>query len=108
MSDHFVCATCGQSHDGLPTDLGFKLPDDVWAIPAPRREEVARFTDDLCQYGDRYFIRGLLLVPLPDMGSDFGWGVWAEVDVAVASIRANARSIRRRASRARWSAMYYE
>lgn len=83
MSDRFVCATCGQSHDGLPTDWGFKLPDDVWAIPTPRREEVARFTDDLCQYGDRYFIRGLLLVPLPDMGSDFGWGVWAEVDAAV-------------------------
>ncbi|AOF90069.1 DUF2199 domain-containing protein [Sinorhizobium sp. RAC02] len=83
MSGHFVCATCGQSHDGLPTDWAFKLPDDVWAIPAPGREEAARFTDDLCQYGERHFIRGLLSVPLPDMGSDFGWGVWAEVDVAV-------------------------
>lgn len=83
MSGHFVCATCGQSHDGLPTDWAFKLPDDVWAIPASLREEEARFTDDLCQYGDRHFIRGLLLVPLPDMASDFGWGVWAEVDAAV-------------------------
>jgi len=83
MSDRFVCATCGQSHDGLPTDWGVKLPDDVWAIPASRRKEEARFTDDLCQHGDRHFIRGLLLVPLPDIGSDFGWGVWAEVDAAV-------------------------
>jgi hypothetical protein len=83
MSGHFVCATCGQSHDGLPTDWGFKLPDDVWAIPATGREAAARFTDDLCQYGERHFIRGLLSVPLPDIASDFGWGVWAEVDAAV-------------------------
>lgn len=83
MFGHFTCATCGQSHDGLPTDWGFKLPDVIWAIPVQEREAAARFTDDLCEYGERYFIRGLLPVPLPDLGKEFGWGVWAEVDIAV-------------------------
>jgi hypothetical protein len=28
----------------------------------------------------RYFIRGVLLIPLVDRNDDFGWGVWAEVE----------------------------
>ena len=76
----FVCSICGQEHSGLPTDQAFTLPDDVWAIPEQERSEAARFTNDLCQFGDRYFIRGVLEVPFKKSDNFFGWGVWAEVE----------------------------
>lgn len=83
MADEFICSICGKEHAGLPTDWAFKLPDDVWAIPQPERDEVARFNDDLCQFGDRNFIRCVLEVPFRDTDGFFGWGAWAEVEWTV-------------------------
>lgn len=75
----YVCETCGQIHSGLPTDWAFKLPDQVWAIPEGEREERARWTSDLCQLGESYFIRSFLPVPFKDREGNFGWGVWIKV-----------------------------
>jgi hypothetical protein len=80
MPPTFICSVCGKEHDGLPTDWGYTLPDDVWAIPEPERSQRARFDTDLCQLGDRYFIRGVLPVPLLESRGSFGWGAWAEVE----------------------------
>ena len=79
MSESFVCSVCGKTHPGLPTNHGYKLPDEVWAIPKEERSAQAEFTDDLCRYGDRYFIRCILLLPFTETDGDFGWGVWVEV-----------------------------
>ena len=79
-TDSFVCSVCGQSHGGLSTDTAFTLPDVVWAIPEAEREQHAKWTSDLCQLGERYFIRCLLPVKLTDQPGYYGWGVWAEVD----------------------------
>ena len=80
LADQFVCSICGKEHAGLPTDWAFTLPDDVWTIPEPERSEQARFNNDLCQFGERYFIRCVLEVPFNDADGFFGWGAWAEVD----------------------------
>ncbi|WP_044564625.1 DUF2199 domain-containing protein [Azospirillum sp. B4] len=81
MAPSFTCAFCGESHDGLAKDWGWQLPDEVWAIPAETRAIEARFTSDLCQYGNRHFIRGVLPIPLTEERNEFfGWGVWAEVE----------------------------
>jgi hypothetical protein len=52
----------------------------VWAIPEPKRTEVARFNKDLCQFGERYFMRCVLEIPFSDQDGFFGWGAWAEVE----------------------------
>jgi len=75
----FVCAVCGVAHEGLPTDIGYRLPDAVVAIPQPDRAARAEWNSDVCKMGDRFFIRGVLRVPLLGRNDDFGWGVWAEV-----------------------------
>jgi hypothetical protein len=80
MSDHFICSICGIRHEGLITDQAYKLPDDVWNIPEVERSEKAKFNSDLCQLGERYFIRCILFVPFSYCSGAFGWGVWAEVD----------------------------
>ena len=79
MSPTFVCSTCGETHDGLPTDRAFGLPDDVFAIPKDERRTRAHFDTDRCEFGDRCFIRGVFYVPFIDDASSFGWGVWGEV-----------------------------
>lgn len=76
----FRCATCGEWHGDLPTDLGFQLPDDVWAIDPPERDRRAEYDDDLCVLDERrHFIRGVLMVPFADQDDYFGWGLWVEV-----------------------------
>jgi hypothetical protein len=80
VAESFVCKICGKTHAGLPTDQGYKLPDEVWAIPEQERRERARFTADLCEYAGRHFIRCILLVPFTETDGDFGWGVWVEVE----------------------------
>jgi len=75
----YVCETCGRTHSGLPTDRAFKLPDQVWAIPEGERRERAKWTSDLCQMGDDYFIRSFLPIPFKSREGHFGWGVWVKV-----------------------------
>jgi hypothetical protein len=78
----FICPGCGRDHEGLPTDQGFKLPDDVWAIPEPEREKRTKYDSDRCKFGDRYFMRCILYVPFDWDDNAFGWGVWVEVSRA--------------------------
>lgn len=80
MTSGYQCSMCGQHHDDLLTDQAYKLPDAVWAIPERDRAEKARFNSDLCQMGERYFIRCVLGVPFTESEGEFGWGAWAEVD----------------------------
>jgi hypothetical protein len=75
----FACATCGDTHQGLPTDHGWNLPDVVWAIPENERSRQAKFDSDLCQFGSRFFIRCLLKLPFNEQPEYYGWGVWVEV-----------------------------
>lgn len=78
--ERYTCSICGQEHAGLVTDWAYTLPDEVWAIPEAERTEKARFNNDLCQFGDRNFIRCVLEVPFTEDDGYFGWGAWAEVD----------------------------
>lgn len=79
MATGFVCGICGERHAGLPLDIGYQLPDCVWALPEEERAVQARFNTDLCQFEERNFLRGILYVPIPELNDSFGWGVWAEV-----------------------------
>jgi hypothetical protein len=83
LAESFVCSICGKEHAGLPTDWAFTLPDEVWNIPEPERSDAARFNNDLCQWGERYFIRCVLEVPFNEEEGFFGWGAWAEVEWGV-------------------------
>ncbi|MGY0561345.1 DUF2199 domain-containing protein [Luteimonas sp. A277] len=79
MTSSFNCSTCGETHEGLPTDHGWQLPDDVWAIPEDERSNAAKFNSDLCQLGNRFFIRCLLKLPFKEQPDYYAWGVWVEV-----------------------------
>ena len=81
MSDQsFVCATCGQRHPGLPTDYGFRLPDEVHALSYVDSYLRSRSNADLCTLDEgRHFLRGVIPIPMVESDAEFGWGVWVEV-----------------------------
>jgi hypothetical protein len=60
--------------------VGAQLPDAVWALDYLERYARVRHNADLCTLdGARYFIRGILYVPLAYTEGRFGWGFWVEV-----------------------------
>ena len=79
MTASFICPTCGESHDGSPTEYGWQLPYDVWIIPASERQDRAKFSSDICQLGNRFFIRCLLKIPFNELPGHYGRGIWVEV-----------------------------
>ena len=77
----YICSCCGESLEGMPTDFGFTLPDEVHELGYTERYERTRHNADLCTLdGSRYFIRGVLPVPFTHIEGSFRWGVWVEVD----------------------------
>lgn len=80
-STSYICSTCGKEHEGLPADWGFRLPDEVHELSYLDRYARSRSNADLCTLDERrYFVRGVLAVPLAEQDDSFGWGIWAEVD----------------------------
>jgi hypothetical protein len=65
-------------------DVAFSLPDVIHALPEDQRAVRARIHSDLCSLdGRRFFIRGVVYAPVQQLGTLFGWGVWAEVSQEV-------------------------
>ena len=80
----YRCPCCGIASPGL-IDLGFDHPD-VWPHGSLKESgEVLmeagrdRLTADLCRYGDSYFIRCILPVPILGHDGYFCFGPWAMV-----------------------------
>jgi hypothetical protein len=83
MSDRYICSHCGQSHEGLPSDWAFTLPDEIHALPYLDRYARVRHNADLCTLDEsRHFLRALLPLPLNEGQGEgsFHWGLWVEVD----------------------------
>lgn len=74
------CPHCGDDVASHERDIGFQLPDVLFEMTEAECEARATVTDDLCTLDDeRFFIRGVLAVPLRGTDQAFGWGFWAEV-----------------------------
>jgi hypothetical protein len=74
------CPCCEKEVEPHQMDVAFGLPDDIFALSEEQREARAKIHTDLCSLDEkRYFIRGVVYVPVQQLDANFGWGVWAEV-----------------------------
>jgi hypothetical protein len=79
------CGTCGEEHGEPPRDLGFELPDAVFALSGEERAARASYDSERCTLdARRHFVRAVLDVPTPDAVAEDGddrvsFGVWVEV-----------------------------
>lgn len=76
----YNCPLCGEHHAPLPLSFSAKAPSAVNAIAPEERDRRVQITADLCVIDQqRYFLRGRILLPLPEVPEPFIWGVWAEI-----------------------------
>ena len=67
----FVCAGCGERHEGLPYDVGFDAPN-IATGDLPR----ATLTPDTCILDEHRFVRGVLQIPIVGGPGPLNYGVW--------------------------------
>jgi hypothetical protein len=76
----FTCSVCGERHAEELRDIRLGLPDDIHALDAQERSSRAWLADDFAVLDERrFFVRGLLELPIPEDGGRFGYGTWVEV-----------------------------
>jgi hypothetical protein len=77
----FVCSVCGEFHEERMLDVRLGLPEPIFLLDEDERESRTWLADDFASLDAvRYFVRGLLEIPIPELGTAFGYGTWIEVD----------------------------
>jgi len=60
----FICASCGQRHEGTP-GLSFEAPFHYNQMPPEERTATAFLNEDICVIADEdFFVRACLEVPV--------------------------------------------
>lgn len=81
----YICSVCGKEHDALPRDMAHHRPADYFEIPPDERGKRVWFdaetNPDLCVIdGSKFYLRGVLAVPIQGEADEFRWGTWAQVE----------------------------
>ncbi len=77
-TEQFVCGTCGRSHSGPPLSFAAPAPDH-WQ-PEMAEEADCLLDADLCVIGgERFFVRGLIELPVRDTGDVFTYSMWVSL-----------------------------
>jgi hypothetical protein len=85
MSSHselngYFCTICKQFHSELPISYGCDEPASYNSLPLEDRPTRAVLTPSQCIIDNqKYFIRGLVEIPILGLSEPFLWGVWASV-----------------------------
>ena len=84
MSDKVTCSTCGKVHSLADSELVFGLPDEIFALSKEERSSRCCLGDDICALDQqRFFVRGLLPLPVHGRAQAYRIGLWAEISVEV-------------------------
>jgi len=76
----YFCATCQQFHSDLPISYAADFPDSYAWLKEEERNLRALIGSDQCVIdNEKYFIRGLVELPITGRHERFLWGVWASV-----------------------------
>lgn len=74
----YICAGCGQRHDGLPFSYGAEAP--VYWRTELETDERSSLEPEICIIqAEHYFVRARLVIPVVDAEEDFDWGVWVSL-----------------------------
>ena len=81
----YICSVCGEEHDALPRDMAHHRPGGYFEVLPDEREKRVWFdaevNPDLCIIdGSKFYLRGVLAVPIQGEADEFRWGTWAQVE----------------------------
>src|SRR6188768_3809082 len=76
----FNCRDCGEEHDDMPMSFHAEMPQAWMEIPEEDEEERGMLSSDQCEIDDqRFFMRGLIKIPVHGLDESLDWGVWFEL-----------------------------
>jgi hypothetical protein len=76
----WTCPCCGKRFDKLPFAFALDEPDAWHQVPAAERRHRCVLGTDTCVIdGQRFHIRGRVVIPVIGQSEPFIWGVWASV-----------------------------
>jgi hypothetical protein len=79
MAFRFVCSSCDQVHEGVPT-FGFDAPAIAeWIPEAERPSRVQLGSDDCVIDNERYLVRGCIEISVEGEEDPFIWGAWVDL-----------------------------
>lgn len=82
MSFKFVCVSCKEVHEGMPS-FGAAAPLSYYEVPEAERERRCHLGSDDCVIDEQYFfVRGCLEIPVIGEEEPFSWGVWVSLSKA--------------------------
>ena len=78
--DGYFCASCKQFHSELPISYGCDEPDSYLSLTSEDRAARALLAASQCIIDNqRYFVRGLIEIPILGLNEPLLWGIWASV-----------------------------
>ena len=74
------CSVCGREHDGEGLELAFERPHEIAELSVEARARRCLLKSEVSVLDDqRFFVRGVLSLPLAGKAIPYNLGVWAEV-----------------------------
>jgi hypothetical protein len=74
----YVCARCGERHDGLP--FAYDAPAPAIWTPELAEDPNSELDAELCVVRDEhFFVHGRIQLPVHDHDQPFEWGVWTSL-----------------------------
>ncbi|MFY2822717.1 DUF2199 domain-containing protein [Ruegeria sp. MALMAid1280] len=72
----YTCVCCGLPQRGTPS-FGYDMPIEVFDIPESERPERVWLDPDVCVIDDKkFFVKGLLDIPIQGVKEPLSWGLW--------------------------------
>lgn len=82
MTESVACSMCGKVHPIDDIELVFELPDVIHALSESERDTRCDISADVCALDrERFFLRGLLPIPVSGRTTPYNIGVWAEISL---------------------------
>ena len=80
MSDYAACECCGEFHPIDEHELLFRLPDEIFKLSEEDCDIRCRLIEEMAILDEtRFFIRGVLPLPVRHRTRPYHLGLWAEV-----------------------------
>ena len=77
-----ACSVCGKIHPVEDSELTFELPDIIYGLSQDERDKRCNIGPDVCTLDrERFFLRGLLPIPVSGRPLRYNIGVWAEISL---------------------------
>jgi hypothetical protein len=78
VEETWQCEVCGLIHVGLPFTLRIASPSP-WTVEAAQHPESELLAEQCVIGGERFFLCGLVVLPVVDAEPDLEWAIWVEV-----------------------------